>query len=150
MFLSDQFNLVAQNTIMKKFIPVLLLLASFVSCSKDSTSPVTPVVTATGIRYELECKPINGSAITSAISYYNNTGTLTTGQKLDANNLWSYSNTNWAPKTGEVLGFSALINGNASCKAMIYVNDKLVDYSLIAQSTSPVSSFTIDVKWTAP
>jgi hypothetical protein len=148
MILNANTSFALQIYIMKKFILLLFIAFSFLSCSKDSA--ITPAVTATVVRYELECKPINGSAITSAISYYNNTGTLTTGQKLDANNLWSYSNTNWAPKTGETLGFSALINGNASCRALIYVNDKLVDYSVISQSTTPVSSFTIDVKWTAP
>lgn len=148
MILNASTSFAPQIYIMKKIILLLIIAVNFLSCSKDSTS--TPAVTATVVRYELECKPINGSAITSAISYYNNTGTLTTGQKLDANNLWSYSNTNWAPKSGEILGFSALINGNASCRALIYVNDKLVDYSVISQSTTPVSSFTIDVKWTAP
>ncbi len=148
MFFGASISFAPQFNIMKKFLFLFIVVLSFLSCSKDGTS--TPAATATVVRYELECKPINGSAITSAISYYNNTGSLTTGQKLDANNLWSYSNTNWAPKTGEVLGFSALINGNASCRALIYVNDKLVDYSAIAQSTTPVSSFTIDVKWTAP
>jgi hypothetical protein len=134
---------------MNKLITISFIVTLFLSCSKDDTT-TTPVATVNVVRYELECKPINGSAISSSISYYNSTGTLTTGQKLDGSNLWSLSNTNWAPKSGEVLGFSALINGNASCKAMVYVNDKLVDYSIIAQSTTPVSSFTIDVKWTAP
>ena len=54
MILNASTSFAPQIYIMKKIILLLIIAVNFLSCSKDSTN--TPAVTATVVRYELECE----------------------------------------------------------------------------------------------
>ena len=127
---------------MKKFALLVLAAAIFVSCKKEET----PVGKTYTVKYQVVGTPQLTGSISGQISYISKTSQAATGSMSISG--WTVTESNWALKPGDKVGFTATISNLATYQAAITVDGgiRVLD---IQSSTFPLNypitlSYTIE------
>lgn len=128
---------------MKKLICALLFISVLASCKKEEVVPTEKTYT---VKYEVLGTPQPNSNISGSISFISkNSPTATASWSISG---WSNTESNWALKPGDKVGFTATISNLASYQAAITV-DGAIRVREILSSTFPLNypitlSYTIE------
>jgi hypothetical protein len=126
---------------MKKFICSLLVLSIFTSCKKEETIPTENTYT---VKYEVVGSPQPNSNISGSVSYISKNSPTATGSWSISG--WSVTESNWALKPGDKVGFTATLSNLASYQAAIIVNGGIRVFDL--QSTTLPLNYPINLTYT--
>ena len=118
---------------MKKFICSLLVLSIFTSCKKEETIPTENTYT---VKYEVVGSPQPNSNISGSVSYISKNSPTATGSWSISG--WSVTESNWALKPGDKVGFTATLSNLASYQAAIIVDGVMCEFDLAA-TTLPLN-----------
>ncbi len=128
---------------MKKIICSLLFISVLASCKKEES--VTPEKTYT-VKYEVLGTPQPNSNISGSVSFISkNSPTATASWSISG---WSNTESNWALKPGDKIGFTATLSNLASYQAAIIVDGAIRVFN-VESSTLPLNypitlSYTIE------
>ena len=126
---------------MKKLICALLFISVLSSCKKEEVVPTEKTYT---VKYEVLGTPQPNSNISGSISFISkNSPTATASWSISG---WSNTESNWALKPGDKVGFTATLSNLASYQAAIIVDGAIRKYDLVA-STLPLN-FPITLSYT--
>lgn len=118
---------------MKKIICSLLFILVMFSCKKEESVPTEKTYT---VKYEVVGTPQPNANISGSISYVSkNSPTATSSWSISG---WSATETNWALKPGDKIGFTATLSNLASYQAAIIVDGGIRVFDLQA-STFPLN-----------
>ena len=126
---------------MKKLICSLLLLSILASCKKEESVPAENTYT---VKYEVVGAPQPNSNISGNISYISKNSPTATGSWSISG--WSVTESNWALKPGDKVGFTATLSNLASYQAAIIVNGGIRVFDL--QSTTLPLNYPINLTYT--
>lgn len=126
---------------MKKLICSLLVISILVSCKKEETIPTETTYT---VKYEVVGSPQPNSNISGSISYISKNSPTATGSWSISG--WSVTESNWALKPGDKVGFTATLSNLASYQAAIIVNGGIRVFDL--QSTTLPLNYPINLTYT--
>lgn len=93
------------------------MLSILVSCKKEDTVPAEKTYT---VKYEVVGTPQPNSSISGNISYISKTSPTATGSMSISG--WTVTETNWALKPGDKVGFTATLSNLATYQAAIIVD----------------------------
>lgn len=128
---------------MKKIICALLFISVLASCKKEEAVPTEKTYT---VKYEVLGTPQPNSNISGSISFISkNSPTATSSWSISG---WSNTESNWALKPGDKIGFTATLSNLASYQAAIVVDGVIRKLDLVA-TTLPLNypitlSYTIE------
>ena len=128
---------------MKKIICSLLFISVLASCKKEES--VTPEKTYT-VKYEVLGTSQSNANISGNVSFISkNSPTATASWSISG---WSNTESNWALKPGDKIGFTATLSNLASYKAAIIVDGTIRVFN-VESSTLPLNypitlSYTIE------
>jgi hypothetical protein len=128
---------------MKKIICSLLIISSLLSCKKEDTTPVEKTYT---VKYEVVGTPQPNSNISGSVSYISKNSPTATGSWSISG--WTVTESNWALKPGDKVGFTATLSNLASYQAAIIVDGAIRVFN-VESSTLPLNypitlSYTIE------
>jgi hypothetical protein len=128
---------------MKKIICSLLFISILASCKKEASVPTEKTYS---IKYEVVGTPQPNSNISGSVSFISKNSPTATGSWSISG--WSVTESNWALKPGDKVGFTATISNLASYQAAITV-DGAIRVREILSSTFPLNypitlSYTIE------
>lgn len=126
---------------MKKLICSLLVISILVSCKKEESVPTENTYT---VKYEVVGTPQPNSNISGSISYISKNSPTATGSWSISG--WSVTESNWALKPGDKVGFTATLSNLASYQAAIIVNGGIRVFDL--QSTTLPLNYPINLTYT--
>lgn len=126
---------------MKKLICSLLVISILVSCKKEESVPTENTYT---VKYEVVGTPQPNSNISGSISYISKNSSTATGSWSISG--WSVTESNWALKPGDKVGFTATLSNLASYQAVIIVNGGIRVFDL--QSTTLPLNYPINLTYT--
>lgn len=126
---------------MKKLICSLLVISILVSCKKEESVPTGNTYT---VKYEVVGAPQPNSNISGSISYISKNSPTATGSWSISG--WSVTESNWALKPGDKVGFTATLSNLASYQAAIIVNGGIRVFDL--QSTTLPLNYPINLTYT--
>jgi hypothetical protein len=128
---------------MKKIICALLFISIFASCKKEEEVPTEKTYT---VKYEVLGTPQPNSNISGNVSFISkNSPTATASWSISG---WSNTESNWALKPGDKVGFTATLSNLASYQAAIIVDGVIRKLDLVS-TTLPLNypitlSYTIE------
>jgi hypothetical protein len=102
---------------MKKIICSLLFISILASCKKEASVPTEKTYS---IKYEVVGTPQPNSNISGSVSFISKNSPTATGSWSISG--WSVTESNWALKPGDKVGFTATISNLASYQAAITVD----------------------------
>lgn len=102
---------------MRKILIALSFIASFVSCKKEDNVPAEKTYT---VKYEVVGTPQPNSNVSGNISYISKNSPTATGSWSISG--WSVTESNWALKPGDKVGFTATLSNLATYQAAIIVD----------------------------
>lgn len=102
---------------MKKIICALLFISILASCKKEAAVPTEKTYS---VKYEVVATPQQNSNISGSISYISKNSPTATGSWSISG--WTVTESNWALKPGDKVGFTATISNLASYQAAITVD----------------------------
>jgi hypothetical protein len=128
---------------MKKLICSLLVLSILASCKKEESVPAEKTYI---VKYEVVGSPQPNSNISGSVSYISKNSPTATGSWSISG--WSVTESNWALKPGDKVGFTATLSNLASYQAAIIVDGVMRKFDLVA-TTLPLNypitlSYTIE------
>jgi hypothetical protein len=128
---------------MKKIISLLLIISSLLSCKKEDATPTDKTYT---VKYEVVGTPQPNLNISGSVSYISKNSPTATGSWSISG--WSNTESNWALKPGDKVGFTATLSNLASYQAAIIV-DGVIRVFNVESSTLPLNypitlSYTIE------
>ncbi len=128
---------------MKKIICSLLIISSLLSCKKEDTTPAEKTYT---VKYEVVGTPQPNSNISGSVSYISKNSPTATGSWSISG--WTVTESNWALKPGDKVGFTATLSNLASYQAAIIVDGAIRVFN-VESSTLPLNypitlSYTIE------
>lgn len=128
---------------MKKIICSLLVISSLLSCKKEDSAPVEKTYT---VKYEVVGTPQPNTNISGSISYISKNSPTATGSWSISG--WSNTESNWALKPGDKVGFTATLSNLGSYQAAIIVDGAIRVFN-VESSTLPLNypitlSYTIE------
>lgn len=128
---------------MKKIICSLLIISSLLSCKKEDTTPAEKTYT---VKYEVVGTPQPNSNISGSVSYISKNSPTATGSWSISG--WTVTESNWALKPGDKVGFTATLSNLASYQAAIIVDGAIKVFN-VESSTLPLNypitlSYTIE------
>ena len=126
---------------MKKLICSLLVISILVSCKKEESVPTGNTYT---VKYEVVGSPQPNSNISGSVSYISKNSPTATGSWSISG--WSVTESNWALKPGDKVGFTATLSNLASYQAAIIVNGGIRVFDL--QSTTLPLNYPINLTYT--
>jgi hypothetical protein len=114
---------------MKKLFSSLLLIATIASCKKEET----PVVEKTySVEYKIELTPSPNTTLSGTASYISKASA--TSSAVLASPGWTVTETAWALKAGDKIGFTANVTNVGSYKAYIIVDGGIKTFESLTQS----------------
>lgn len=113
---------------MKKILFSLLLIAAITSCKKEET----PVEKTYSVQYKIELTPSPNTTLSGTASYISKTSA--TSSAVLASPGWTFTETNWALKKGDKVGFTATVANVGSYKASIVVDGGVRALDNLSQS----------------
>ena len=114
---------------MKKILASLLFIAAIASCKKEET----PVVEKTySVQYKIELTPSPNTTLSGTASYISKASA--TSSAVLASPGWTFTETNWALKKGDKVGFTATVANVGSYKASIVVDGGVRALDNLSQS----------------
>lgn len=126
---------------MKKIVFALSLLVALVSCKKEE---VVPQEKTYSVKYQIVGTPQPTGPISGQISYISKTSTSATGSMSISG--WTVTESNWALKPGDKVGFTATLSNLASYQAAIIVDGAI--RVLDAQSSTFPLNYPITLSYT--
>lgn len=126
---------------MKKIICSLLVISSLLSCKKEDSAPVEKTYT---VKYEVVGTPQPNSNISGSISFISKNSPTATGSWSISG--WSNTESNWALKPGDKVGFTAILSNLASYQAAIIVDGGIRVFDL--QATTLPLNYPINLTYT--
>lgn len=126
---------------MKKLISALLLISILTSCKKEETVPAGKTYT---VKYEVVGTPQPNFNISGSISYISKNSPTATGSWSISG--WSVTESNWALKPGDKVGFTATLSNLASYQAAIIVDGGIRVFDL--QATTLPLNYPINLTYT--
>ena len=126
---------------MKKIVSVLSLLVVLVSCKKEE---VVPQEKTYSVKYQIVGTPQPTGSISGQISYISKNSPSATGSMSISG--WTVTESNWALKPGDKVGFTATISNLASYQAAIIVDGAI--RVLDAQSSTFPLNYPITLSYT--
>ncbi len=102
---------------MRKLLTALSLIALMVSCKKEDNVPTEKTYT---VKYEVVGTPQPNSNVSGNISYISKNSPTATGSWSISG--WSVTESNWALKPGDKVGFTATLSNLATYQAAIIVD----------------------------
>lgn len=126
---------------MKKLISALLLISILASCKKEETIPAGKTYT---VKYEVVGTPQPNFNISGSISYISKNSPTATGSWSISG--WSITESNWALKPGDKVGFTATLSNLASYQAAIIVDGGIRVFDL--QATTLPLNYPINLTYT--
>lgn len=102
---------------MRKILIALSFIALFVSCKKEDNVPAEKTYT---VKYEVVGTPQPNSNVSGNISYISKNSQTATGSWSISG--WSVTESNWALKPGDKVGFTATLSNLATYQAAIIVD----------------------------
>ena len=102
---------------MKKIICALLFISILASCKKEAAVPTEKTYS---VKYEVVATPQQNSNISGSVSYISKNSPTATGSWSISG--WTVTESNWALKPGDKVGFTATISNLASYQAAITVD----------------------------
>lgn len=126
---------------MKKIVFALSLLVALVSCKKDE---VVPQEKTYSVKYQIVGTPQPTGPISGQISYISKTSPSATGSMSISG--WTVTESNWALKPGDKVGFTATLSNLASYQAAIIVDGAI--RVLDAQSSTFPLNYPITLSYT--
>lgn len=126
---------------MKKLSGVILFIVLFASCKKEESAPTEKTYT---VKYEVVGTPQPNSNISGNISYVSKNSPTATGSWSISG--WSFTETNWALKPGDKIGFTATLSNVASYQAAIIVDGGIKVFNL--ETTSLPLNYPINLTYT--
>ncbi|MEN9952121.1 MAG: hypothetical protein RLZZ520_389 [Bacteroidota bacterium] len=126
---------------MKKIICSLLVISSLLSCKKEDSAPVEKTYT---VKYEVVGTPQPNSNISGSISFISKNSPTATGSWSISG--WSNTESNWALKPGDKVGFTATLSNLASYQAAIIVDGGIRVFDL--QATTLPLNYPINLTYT--
>ncbi len=126
---------------MKKIICSILVISILASCKKEEAVPTEKTYT---VKYEVLGTPQPNGNISGNVSFISkNSPTATASWSISG---WSNTESNWALKPGDKVGFTATLSNLASYQAAIIVDGAIRKYDLVA-TTLPLN-FPITLSYT--
>ncbi len=122
----------------------MLFTAVLASCSKKETP--APAVKTYSVEYKLELTNAANSNVAGTVSYISKTSTSATAMLTSPS--WVVTESNWALKSGDSVGFKANITNAGSYKAYLLVDGGVMKYQSTA-STFPING-TVTLYYTMP
>ena len=113
---------------MKKIFASLFLIAAIASCKKEET----PVEKTYSVQYKIELTPSQNTTLSGTASYISKTSA--TSSAVLASPGWTFTETNWALKKGDKVGFTATVANVGSYKASIVVDGGVRALDNLSQS----------------
>jgi hypothetical protein len=126
---------------MKKIICSLLVISSLLSCKKEDAAPAEKTYT---VKYEVVGTPQPNSNISGSISFISKNSPTATGSWSISG--WSNTESNWALKPGDKVGFTATLSNLASYQAAIIVDGGIRVFDL--QATTLPLNYPINLTYT--
>lgn len=126
---------------MKKIICSLLIISSLLSCKKEDAAPAEKTYT---VKYEVVGTPQPNSNISGSISFISKNSPTATGSWSISG--WSNTESNWALKPGDKVGFTATLSNLASYQAAIIVDGGIRVFDL--QATTLPLNYPINLTYT--
>ena len=128
---------------MKKVICSLLIISSLLSCKKEEAAPVEKTYT---VKYQVVGTPQPNSNISGSVSYISKNSPTATGSWSISG--WTVTESNWALKPGDKVGFTATLSNLGSYQAAIIVDGAIRVFN-VESSTLPLNypitlSYTIE------
>ena len=114
---------------MKKIICSLLIISSLLSCKKEDAAPVEKTYT---IKYQVVGTPQPNSNISGSVSYISKNSPTATGSWSISG--WTVTESNWALKPGDKVGFTATLSNLASYQAAIIVDGTIRVFNVESSS----------------
>lgn len=126
---------------MRKLLTALSLTLLIVSCKKEAEIPTEKTYT---VKYEVVGTPQPNGFISGSISYISKSSTSATGSMSISG--WTVTESNWALKPGDKVGFTATLSNLASYQAAIIVDGAI--RVLDAQSSTFPLNYPITLSYT--
>jgi hypothetical protein len=126
---------------MKKLLCSLLVLSILASCKKEESIPTEKTYI---VKYEVVGSPQPNSNISGSVSYISKNSPTATGSWSISG--WTVTESNWALKPGDKVGFTATLSNLASYQAAIIVNGGIREFDL--QSTTLPLNYPINLTYT--
>jgi hypothetical protein len=128
---------------MKNVISCLLFVSILVSCKKENSAPAEKTYT---VKYEVVGTPQPNLNISGSVSYISKNSPTATGSWSISG--WSVTESKWALKPGDKVGFTATLSNLASYQAAIIVDGVMRRFDGVA-TTLPLNypitlSYTIE------
>jgi hypothetical protein len=128
---------------MKKIICSLLIISGLLSCKKEDTTPAEKTYT---VKYEVVGTPQPNTNISGNVSFISKNSPTATGSWSISG--WSVTESNWALKPGDKVGFTATLSNLGSYQAAIIVDGAIRVFN-VESSTLPLNypitlSYTIE------
>jgi hypothetical protein len=126
---------------MRKLLIAISLITLIVSCKKEDKVPTEKTYT---VKYEVVGTPQPNGSISGQISYISKNSQSATGSMSISG--WTVTESNWALKPGDKVGFTATLSNLASYQAAIIVNGAI--RVLDAQSSTFPLNYPITLSYT--
>ena len=126
---------------MKKIICSLIVISSLFSCKKEDATPAEKTYT---VKYEVVGTPQPNTNISGSISFISKNSPTATGSWSISG--WSNTESNWALKPGDKVGFTATLSNLASYQAAIIVDGGIRVFDL--QATTLPLNYPINLTYT--
>ena len=118
---------------MKKIICSLLFISILAACKKEETAPTEKTYS---VKYEVVGTPQQNSNISGSISYISKNSPTATGSWSISG--WTVTESKWALKPGDKVGFTATLSNLASYQAAIIV-DGVIEEIGFGATTLPLN-----------
>lgn len=113
---------------MKKIFASLLLIAAISSCKKETT----PAEKTYTVEYKLELTASPNTTLSGNATYVSKASA--TSSAVLASPGWTVTETSWALKAGDKIGFTANVTNVGSYKAYIIVDGGVKTFESLSQS----------------
>lgn len=128
---------------MKKILASLLLIAAIASCKKEETPAAEKTYS---VQYKIELTASPNTTLSGTATYISKASA--TSSAVLSSPGWTFTETNWALKKGDKIGFTATVANVGSYKASIVVDGGVIAIDNLSQSlpyNGPIAlSYTIE------
>lgn len=128
---------------MKKILASLLLIAAIASCKKEETPAAEKTYS---VQYKIELTASPNTTLSGTATYISQASA--TSSAVLSSPGWTFTETNWALKKGDKIGFTATVANVGSYKASIVVDGGVIAIDNLSQSlpyNGPIAlSYTIE------
>jgi len=114
---------------MKKILASLLFIATIASCKKEESPAANKTYT---VQYKIELTASPNTTLSGTATYVSKTSATTSA--ILSSPGWTVTETAWALKSGDQIGFTANVTNVGSYKAYIIVDGGVKTYENLTQS----------------